>query len=40
MGNKKPLTITPKQNEVIQKALALHQGGKLDHAEQLYKKLS
>ena len=39
MRNNRPLVITPKQNEMLHKAIARHQAGKLDEAEQLYKKL-
>jgi predicted O-linked N-acetylglucosamine transferase (SPINDLY family) len=39
MQHKKPTGLTPKQNKMIQEAVALHQSGQLDKAETQYKKL-
>jgi tetratricopeptide (TPR) repeat protein len=40
MKNTKLNTITPKQNEMLQKAIVYHKTGNLDKAEDLYQKLS
>ncbi|MDD4914021.1 MAG: tetratricopeptide repeat protein [Methylococcales bacterium] len=39
MKNRKSIALTPKQHGLIQKALALHQSGKLAEAAEQYKKL-